>query len=534
MEKFGRYEILKELGHGAMGVVYKATDPMIDRVVAIKTILAQGLGPKEQKEYRERFFREARAAGKLSHPGIVTIYDVGEDEATQTPYIVMEFITGRTLESLLQAGEGLTMEKTIELVQQIAEALDHAHAHGIVHRDVKPANILVTEQGRAKIADFGIARFAASQFTQAGQMLGTPSYMSPEQLSGGQVDGRSDIFSLGVILYSLLTGDKPFTGDTISSISFKIVYTQPVPPRQLNIALPEEFNYVVARALAKDPAARYQTCRELIEDLDDIKHGQPPRWKGAHPLVGTAVGERTVVRAPAGPAIPAGAVQPSPVQPVTGAPIAGTEIGVSARLFSAKHMVLAGSIVLVLLVAVAGFFLTRRKVEPAGMTRPPQQSAPATPLSPAPALAPAPAPTTAPTSATTKPPASATAAATAHGAAASTARTATLIVDCKHNLRSGILTIFSSGRKVYEGQLGGERHGLKSMGAVQGRLRASVRVPAGNQTIRVQISSPAQGFDQSQETRVELPAKSERRLEIGLGKGSGLGLVGRKLTLRWR
>jgi len=276
MERLGRYEIIAELGRGAMGTVYRARDPKIDRIVALKTITVAGIGPADEEEYRQRFFREAQAAGKLSHGGLVTIFDVGEDEKSKTPFIVMEFIEGKTLEELGR-GERLPTETALGLIQQIAEALDYAHGRKIIHRDIKPANIIVTGEGRAKITDFGIAKLAMTQFTQPGQVLGTPAYMAPEQLSGGAVDGRSDIFSLGVILYWLLTGDKPFAGDTTTAVSFKIVYQEPIPATQINPSLSPEFDYMLSRALAKDAAGRYQRGRELAEDLADLLDGRPPR-----------------------------------------------------------------------------------------------------------------------------------------------------------------------------------------------------------------------------------------------------------------
>ncbi|MGH7753563.1 MAG: serine/threonine-protein kinase, partial [Gemmatimonadales bacterium] len=180
MKRLGRYEILEEIGRGAMGTVFRARDPKIDRVVALKTISIAGLGPADQKEFHQRFFREAQAAGKLSHGGLVTIHDVGEDESTQTPFIVMEYIQGKTLEELGR-GERLPTATTLELAKQVAEALDYAHSQKIVHRDIKPANIIVTADGRAKITDFGVAKLQMTQFTQPGQVLGTPAYMSPEQ-----------------------------------------------------------------------------------------------------------------------------------------------------------------------------------------------------------------------------------------------------------------------------------------------------------------------------------------------------------------
>ena len=296
MERLGRYEIIKELGRGGMGTVYTARDPKIDRVVAIKTISMVGQSRADEEEFRQRFFREAQAAGALSHPGIVTIYDVGEGKATKTTFIVMEYVEGKTLGELAQS-ERLPLETALDLAKQLAEALDYAHSRNIVHRDIKPANIIVTPEGRAKITDFGVAKLQAVQLTQTGQVLGTPAYMSPEQLTGGTVDGRSDIFSLGVILYWLLTGDRPFPGEITSSIFYKIIYQDPIPPSQLNPSLLPECDYVVQRALAKEQGKRYQRGREFAGDLEDLKAGRPLRSRTAVAPSGT-VEETVVARRP--------------------------------------------------------------------------------------------------------------------------------------------------------------------------------------------------------------------------------------------
>jgi serine/threonine-protein kinase len=278
-EKIGRYEIEAELGHGAMGSVYKARDPLMDRTIAIKTILASALAGPQSGEYRERFLREARAAGRIAHAGIVAVYDVGEHDGT--PYLVMEYVPGRTLASALDAGERFPFERIYELGQQMAEALGFAHAHGVIHRDIKPANILLhTPPGqsveRAKIADFGVARLSGTQMTQTGQLLGTPSFMPPEQFTGAPIDGRSDIFSLGVILYQMVTGDKPFPGDTLTAVSYKVVHTEPVPPRRINPAVPADLERVVMRCLEKDPARRYPTGEALASDFASLRAGLPP------------------------------------------------------------------------------------------------------------------------------------------------------------------------------------------------------------------------------------------------------------------
>jgi eukaryotic-like serine/threonine-protein kinase len=279
VRRFGRYEVLDELGRGTMGIVYRARDPAINRIVAIKSISLAGQPPDVRSEFRERFLREAEAAGRLSHAGILTIFDVGEEPETHTPYIVMEYVKGKSLE---QAGK-LTSGKAVSLVRELAEALDCAHSQGIVHRDLKPSNILLTEDGHAKIADFGVAKLNLSELTASGQILGTPAFMSPEQLSGDAVDGRSDLFSLGVILYTLLTGHRPFQGNSVFTVSFKVVHHEPVPVAALNLDLPSGLNQVVVRAMAKDPADRYQRGMEMARDLQEILEQQEPWDKNKEP-----------------------------------------------------------------------------------------------------------------------------------------------------------------------------------------------------------------------------------------------------------
>src|SRR6204780_3421636 len=278
-ERFGRYEILTELGRGAMGVVYKARDPKINRVVAVKTVSLAGQSADDELEYRERFFREAEAAGRLSHPGIVTIFDVGEEPETHAPYIVMEFVAGQSLDKVLLARNDnkLPPEVALQVALELAEALDCAHGQGVVHRDLKPANILVTDEGHAKIADFGIAKLNLATQTLAGRALGTPAYMSPEQLSGESVDGRSDLFSLGVVLYTILTGYRPFQGNSAATVSFKVVNRDPVPATVFDTDLPHGLDYIIGRAMAKDPAQRYQRGMEMASDIQALREGRDPR-----------------------------------------------------------------------------------------------------------------------------------------------------------------------------------------------------------------------------------------------------------------
>jgi serine/threonine protein kinase len=286
--RFGRYEILDEIGRGAMGVVYRARDPKINRTVAIKSISLTHQPREALCEFRERFLREAEAAGRLSHPGIVTIFDVGEEPETHDPYLVMEYIRGKSLDTVLQEKGKLAPDVAVGLAVELAEALDCAHGQDVIHRDLKPANILLTEDGHAKIADFGVAKLDLDNFTLHGQVLGTPSFMSPEQLNGEPVDGRSDLFSLGVILYMLVTGHRPFQGNSPLTISFKVVNHEPVPAAAFDLDLPTGLDHVLSRALAKDPEQRYQRGMEMSLDLQNILAGHEPWSKAKHPTATSA------------------------------------------------------------------------------------------------------------------------------------------------------------------------------------------------------------------------------------------------------
>jgi serine/threonine-protein kinase len=275
----GRYEIVDELGQGAMGSVFRAHDPSMDRMVALKTILMGALLGSHGDEFRQRFYREARAAGALAHPGIVPVFDVGEHEGQ--PYLVMEYVNGRTLDYAMKKGERVSMDRVCEIGQQLAEALGHAHRKGVVHRDIKPANILMTNAEaygieRPRITDFGVAKMTAGEITTTGQMLGTPAFMPPEQFTGAPIDGRTDLFSLGVILYWMATGEQPFPGETMTTVSYKIVHTEPVPPARLNPLVPALLDKVIMKCLSKSPADRYQSGEELAHALAEVRSGATP------------------------------------------------------------------------------------------------------------------------------------------------------------------------------------------------------------------------------------------------------------------
>lgn len=302
--QLGRYVITRVLGKGAMGVVYLSQDPVIGREIALKTLGIPD-DSEEAEEFQQRFMREAQAAGILTHPGIVTVHDAGLDDATGLSYIAMEFIEGKSLKDVLRDGPPFTFSEVARIGAVIASALDYAHSKGVVHRDVKPANILLTPQGHPKITDFGVARLEASNLTATGQFIGTPNYMSPEQVTGAPITGRSDLFSLGVVLFELLTGNRPFTGSSLTEITYKIVNTPAPIPSQQRPGLPPAFNPIILKLLEKDPTRRYSTGAEVgraLEALARVLSGvQSPHKAAAAPPVRAATPASGDGEEPAGP-----------------------------------------------------------------------------------------------------------------------------------------------------------------------------------------------------------------------------------------
>ncbi|MGE5126127.1 MAG: serine/threonine protein kinase, partial [Betaproteobacteria bacterium] len=265
----GRYQITGTLGFGAMGAVYKAFDPLIKRTLAIKTIRLDV--PRQSPQYRafiERFYQEARISGTLSHPNIVTLFDIGEEGGL--PFLAMEFIDGRTIASYIEEGVRFKPERVVGLVSQVAAGLDYAHSRGVVHRDIKPSNLMIHDGDKVKVTDFGIAKLADAEITHAGALLGTPSYMSPEQAMGERLDGRSDIFSLGVCAFEMLSGLQPFPGANVTSILYKLVHVDPIEPSDLeaNGLVPQRWREVFHKVLAKKPENRYQRGSDFVRDLE--------------------------------------------------------------------------------------------------------------------------------------------------------------------------------------------------------------------------------------------------------------------------
>ncbi|MEN3355736.1 MAG: eukaryotic-like serine/threonine-protein kinase [Betaproteobacteria bacterium] len=264
--KLGRYEIIAELGKGAMGTVYKAVDPLLNRTVALKTISVSPNDP-EMAEYKARLFQEAKAVGGLNHPNIVTVYDVGD--SGDLPYLAMEFLEGQELATLTAKHGALPVDYALDIAAQVAEGLAYAHEHGVFHRDIKPANIMIVHGRLAKIADFGIARMRTTQRTDGPPALGSPRYMSPEQVLGKRADHRSDIFSLGVVLYEMVTGTSPFAGGDLNAILFQIVNLVPPAPSTITPGTSATLDAILAKALAKMPEERYATAKDLA---DELKH----------------------------------------------------------------------------------------------------------------------------------------------------------------------------------------------------------------------------------------------------------------------
>jgi serine/threonine-protein kinase len=358
IQTVGRYEITGELGRGAMGVVYKALDPTIGRTVALKTMRLDVHGLDAQEMVR-RFQNEARAAGVLNHPNIVTIYDAGEQDGIF--YIAMEFIEGTTLHELLTEKRVLATDEVLQLTRQICRGLDYAHSNSIVHRDIKPANIMITGNGTVKIMDFGIAK-SGGQVTNTGQVLGTPNYMAPEQVKGRQLDGRSDLFSLGVILYEMLTGEKPFVGQNVTTIIYKIVNENPITPRDLDVTVHPGLSAIVTKALAKAPDDRYQTGADLVRDLENYKLAGPVRTGSTAAISPVPSPEKTLVlplrvvagnTARAAAAAPALAKKPVPVKRPTTA------------ILSSKRSVLMATIVTIVVLgcAMGGYAYHRTQVK---------------------------------------------------------------------------------------------------------------------------------------------------------------------------
>ncbi|HKG90440.1 MAG TPA: serine/threonine-protein kinase, partial [Gemmatimonadaceae bacterium] len=283
----GKYHVLELVGEGAMGVVYRAVDPVLNRAVAVK-VMNDALAREE--ELRARFLREAQAAGSLQHPNVITIYDFGEVEGHL--YIAMEYVEGDDLEHVLNVREPLPLQTKLDIITDVLSGLAYAHKRGIVHRDIKPANIRLTEDRRAKIMDFGIAHLASSRATRTGMIVGTPDYMAPEQVTGGQITAATDLFSVGTVLYEILSGARPFQSTTVHGVLYKVVSEHPPALKSMNPGLPPELYAIVQRALAKDPASRFSSALEMAAAVSAVRSSltDPPARQSSRSLHATLSG----------------------------------------------------------------------------------------------------------------------------------------------------------------------------------------------------------------------------------------------------
>jgi len=526
MQRIGRYELIDELGRGAMGVVYRARDTQIGRIVALKIILTKSGSPAEVEHYKQRFQREAQAAGRLSHPGIVTLHDIAEDAEGQ-PYIVMEFIEGKPLNLLLGPTAQVPLDRLLDIGIQVAQALEYAHQCGVVHRDIKPENIMVTTAGRAKITDFGIAKLAGADMTQEGTSLGTPAYMSPEQIRGSAVDARSDIFSLGAVLYWMCTGQKPFAGDSVTTITFQVVFQDHARAQRLKPGLPPDLDRILSRCLAKDPADRYTTCGEIAADLEALRAGRP--LAPVRPA-GSVPAERTAAL-PLGPAPGPPSREPTVAlaPPNEKTRVVSTTSGASAaelprapqmaarpRPLRSTWLAAAGAVLLAAI--VSGVWWLRQRPSAAESAAPPSADAPSTATNSSPKITESPAPGPSKSETPARP----------------AAATTELKIVCKHNFQSATLELYVDDEMFYRAPLRGKEQHHLMVKYYEGKLEDERPIPVGHHSLRVRVFSHREKYDDQDAVPGEFTEGEARILEIEFGKGSGLGVTERNLNLTLR
>jgi hypothetical protein len=522
-KRFGRYEIVGELGRGAMGVVYKARDPQIDRIVALKTVSLRGQEPEEEQEFRKRFMNEAQAAGRLHHPGIVAVFDVGEDPESHDPYIVLEYVAGEALNRMLAREKKLSLAKALQLAEEIADALDYAHAQGVTHRDIKPGNILITHDGHAKIADFGIAKLNLAHFTVPGKVLGTPAYMAPEQLSGEGADGRSDLFSLGVILYAMTVGHSPFQGDSATTVCFKVANREPVPASALDLNLPRELDVVITRAMAKDPKERYQRGSELADDLRQLQPLSKPgsTTTSLQASLAAATRTRTVAQAAAlsgRPAVGLAYAAKLVRAAILGAPakdlILGAAtvimlviVGAQSRLLLGSHPTQAESAP-AMRISPVGANAATSAVQPAKSSEA-QASASVSSPAPKPALRKTSAKTLAKNGGSTSP----------HSAKQVVVPFSTVELAVRHQFKEATLSVFVDDKLALIRPLhGGTQKRLVMFNGVRGMESETLKVPAGTHVLRLRAQTLDQTVDLSKTVTADLIGGADKTLQITFDK----------------
>ena len=529
--KLGRYEILAEIGKGTMGVVYKALDPELNRLIALKVVrLPTPLRDNERAELEQRFLLEANMAASLSHPNIVVVHDVGRDPVSETPFMALEYLEGRTLAQVISQGGLSHWRDAVRMCAQLADALHHAHARGIVHRDIKPTNIMVVSSGTPKLLDFGIAKASAAELTADGQCWGTPSYMSPEQALGSPLDGRSDLFSLGSVLYELLTGRRAFAGPNIPQIMTRVAREHPELPSRLDPSLPAELDLVVMRALSKDPAKRYANGRALVEDLEDVLHGRALRprtglvsqvpgsarqpvlhdesWSPTMALPPTSAGRGLMTRAaPWGLSLLLGvtlgfAGRQLEVSSVRSPQLAGVPLVASASLISTQTSPAREAVPETLIVT------------PTGLLVPPRTPSP----SPAPSIA----PLSFPVKREPPPPARPMAVSTPPAAVVKLAA-ARVAISVEHGFKRGNLKVWVDDTLVLEKALSATRQkSVLFFSKSKGRMAEVLDVAPGERMFRVEVEGDEDQHRGGQLTGV-IRKQETRLLEVKVGNQMQLG-----------
>ncbi len=515
-----------------MGVVYRAHDTLLDRTVALKTIhLAISVSESEQDLFEQRFFTEARSAARLSHPGIVVVHDVGRDAESGTLFMALEYLKGKTLDTL--AAEAGTMEwsEALRLTARVATALHHAHSHGVVHRDVKPANIMVLESGEPKIMDFGIAKLATSQvaLTSTGQFFGTPLFMAPEQALGEPVDGRSDLFSLASVTYELLTGLRPFEADNVPRILARVAYEIQAPPSSQVEGLPTDVDYILSRALSKPPGDRHPDGQAMAEDIEDVLASREPRHRAGW----------TPTRSPTGTMVSTAAHE------IMAGTAAGTVSEPAREPGPARHRALAlkaGLAVLGLVLGGLGVAWLLPRLQPGSANRAQATAAPTPAASPAtrPTATVTPPPTataTPPPAATaTPPPATTLAAVTAVATTIATMPTSTttlapalarLVIDVEHPLKAGKLRVWIDKKIVREEEFEGEvDKNLLFKKLYKGRFRLTLDLSPGSHDVEVEVR-----WNDSRRAKLitgNFRSGDPRALRVRLGR------IRKNLSLKWQ
>lgn len=493
----GRYQVRRELGRGMMGVVYLANDPDLGRDIALKVIqVPAGANEAVRAEFEQRFFSEAKSAARLSHPGIVTVHDVGRDPVTGSLYMALQLLPGQTLDHLLKEKKRLDCDEALRIIKQVAAALQHAHSEGVVHRDIKPANIMILPSGEPKVMDFGIAKIEASSLTATGKFLGTPLYMSPEQAMARPVDGRSDLFSLGSVLYEMLTGVPAFAGESVTKILFQLMSIEPTPPSKVVATLPGSVDKILNRCLAKDVERRYNDAETLARDIGDILEARKVGGLSPSPPPARFTGTVRSGTAPATTPLanPDAAFADWSAVATRALPAAAGQIPRRAIAVAAGVLALGGF----------GWLLTR------GNAPPPVARLVAE--SPTQAVTPAPSVSEPSPSATPDP-----------------NEPAQLIIDFEHSLKSGVLRVFVDDLLIVDQAFGGRvTRSVVGLEMRKGRLTRTLEVAPGRRDVRVQVSWDDNVKTEGSQT-VFNPGR-KLRLKAKLGSMGGLR---KNLSLEW-